>query len=162
MHSNIRFVLNFIKFCYISPIARTYAMVCLTIQYFCKLYIAVVHFELHSVDDTALTRSHVETGRRTIDSEIKQRDLIFLASFFDDVELYLGVLELPPHEQADVRTIVSKHGTQVGVANLLSLWRRRDPSAATFRVLLDIVRSLKKEQIADRILSYLGVTEYCK
>ena len=135
-------------------------MVCLTIQYFCMLCIALVHCEFHSVDDTSLTRSHVGTGRRTVDSEIEQHDLMYLAGCFDNVEYYLDALGLSPDEKIDVRRSVSLHGTQVGVNKLLSFWRRRDPSAATFRVLLDIVRSLKKEQIADRIMRYIEVTAY--
>ena len=134
-------------------------MVCLNIHYFCMLF---MHCKFHSVDDTSLTRSHVETGRRRVDIEIEQRDLPFLAGYFDSVEYYLDALELLPHEKTNVRRSVSKHGILVGMKRLLSFWRRRDPSAATFRVLLDILRRLKKEQIAEEILSYLGVTEYGK
>ena len=132
---------------------------CLTIHYFCMLF---MHCEFHSVDDTSLTRSHVETGRRTVDSEIEQRDLIFLAGCFDDVEYYFDAFNLSPYEKADVRTSVTTHGTQIGMNKLLSYWKEHDPSAATFRALLDIVRRLKKKQVADSIMSYIGVTVYGK
>ena len=121
-----------------------------------------MHCELYSVDDTSLTRSHVETGRRRVDSEIEQRDLFFLAGYFDSVEYYLDALELSPLEKANVRKSVNSYGAHVGMTKLLSFWKERDPSAATFRALLDILERLKKEQIAEEILSYLGLTEYCK
>ena len=121
-----------------------------------------MHCGLHSVDDTSLTRSHVETRRRRIDDVIEQHDLPILAGYFDDVEYYLDAFELSPHEKTDVRRGVFTHGTPVGMNELLSFWRMHNPYSATFRALLDILRKLKKKQIADRILSYLGVTEYCK
>ena len=37
----------------------------------------------------------------------------------------------------------------------LRLWKQHNPSAATFRALLDIVQSLGKSQVAQNILDYI-------
>ena len=93
--------------------------------------------------------------KRTIDSEIEQHDLTFLASYFDNVEYYLNVFELSAAEQTDVKNMVP-HGTQIAMTKCLSIWRTHNPEAATFRALIDILEKLKKERIAYNILKYIS------
>ena len=97
--------------------------------------------------------------KRTIDSEIEQRDLPFLASYFDNVEHYLDVFELSDAEQTDVRNMVPQ-GTQIAMTKCLSIWRTHNPEAATFRALIYILEKLKKERIAYKILKYITHTYY--
>ena len=93
--------------------------------------------------------------KRTIDSEIEQRDLSFLASYFDNVEHYLDVFELSPAEQTDVRIMVPQ-GTHIAMTRCLSIWRTHNPESATFRALIDILEKLKKELIAYKVLKYIS------
>ena len=87
--------------------------------------------------------------------EIQQQDFMYLASFFDDVEFYLDVMQLSDSDQTDVRRAVEKHGTQVGMCKCLKLWKQHNPSSATFKSLLDILNRLAKETIAGNVCSYL-------
>ena len=89
-----------------------------------------------------------------LDCEIGERDLIMLAEHFDDVELYLRVFGLTTAEQVDVRRMARVHGNQIAMAECLSLWRRHNPSTATLRVLLEILLSLRKEEIASKMCSF--------
>ena len=88
------------------------------------------------------------------DCEIKQKDLPCLASYFDDVELYLDAMELDDHEKTDVRIVVHANCTRVGMKKCLEYWQRRNPSAATFGALLDILQRLKKGSIARKVFEY--------
>ena len=89
-----------------------------------------------------------------LDCEIEERDLIVLAEHFDDVELYLRVFGLTTAEQVDVRRMANNYGNRIAVAECLSLWRRHNPSTATLRALLEILLSLRKEEIASKMCSY--------
>ena len=86
-----------------------------------------------------------------LDCEIEEGDITYLAQHFDNVELYLRVFGLTAAEQNDVR---QKQGTHVAMTECLSLWRRHNPSTATLRTLLDILLSLRKEEIASNVCSY--------
>ena len=112
-------------------------------------------FSISSIADTI--RESKETENRTLDSEIEQYDLSFLASYFDNVEYYLDVFELSPAEQTDVRNMIPQ-GTQIAMTKCLSTWRTHNPESATFRVLLSILEGLKKEAIAYKIMKYLKLT----
>ena len=88
-----------------------------------------------------------------LDCEIEEGDMIILAGYFDNVEYYLDILGLAPHEQTDVRKKVTE-GTQIAIKYCLSLWRRHNPSTATLRTLLEILLSLRKEEIASKVCNY--------
>ena len=93
-----------------------------------------------------------------LDCEIEGRDIIILAGYFDEVEYYLDILGLTPAEQSDVRRKVSVGGTQIAMKDCLSLWRRHNPSTATLRTLLEILLSLRKEDIASKVCMYYCLT----
>ena len=88
-----------------------------------------------------------------LDCEIEERDIVCLAEYFDNVELYVSVLGLTAAEQVDVRQM-QVQGNQIAMIKCLSLWRRHNPSAATLRTLLEILLKLKKEEIASRVCKY--------
>ena len=92
-----------------------------------------------------------------LDSVIDYRDIIFLARHFDDVEYYLGPLGLPPSEQFDVKRIQFSQGAHDHLAmnHCLWLWKQRDPSKATLRMLLNILLALNKEEIASNVCKQL-------
>ena len=80
--------------------------------------------------------------------------MIFLAEFFDNVEFYLDALELNEGEQTDVKQKAHVDGTQAGMNKALKLWHKRETSKATYATLISIVRSLKKEEVAEKIEQY--------
>ena len=86
-----------------------------------------------------------------LDSEIEEDEVTYLAAHFDDVMLYLKVLKLSSSEQADVKKIAHLHGNQVAMAECLSLWRKHNPSIATLGKLLNILLTLRKEEVAMKI-----------
>ena len=86
-----------------------------------------------------------------LDCEIKKRDIMFLAGYFDNVDFYPSVLGLSESEQVDVRKILNN---QLAMAKCLSLWRRHNPSKATPRALLEILQRLRKEEIASKVCDY--------
>ena len=86
---------------------------------------------------------------------IQQKDIPFLAAYFDIVELYVDVMELSPGEQNDVS---KKANTHVAMIECLKIWKRRKLSQATFRVLLEMLVKLKKEAIAAQVCQYLKVS----
>ena len=86
-----------------------------------------------------------------LDFEIKETDTVFLAQYFDGIELYLGVFGLTPAEQADVKKMAHVHDTQTAMGKCLALWRKHNPSKATLKELLIILLSLRKEEIASHV-----------
>ena len=74
-----------------------------------------------------------------LDSEIEERDMILLAPYFRDVETLSEQLVLTPADKQNAKNESLHFDVQTGVKKALSLWRRADPSAATYRTLVEIV-----------------------
>ena len=98
-----------------------------------------------------------QKNKGTIDSEVKQRDLPYLAGFFDNVEYYPDVFELSAAEQTDVRNMAIQ-STHIAMTKCLSVWRAHNPGSATFRALIDILEKLGKPFIANKILKYISTS----
>ena len=96
---------------------------------------------------------HHDVSSDQLDCEIKEEDVTYLAGHFDNVELYLRVFALTAAEQANVRRL-AQWDNQIAMTECLSLWRRHNPSTATLRTLLEILLSLRKEEIASNVCSY--------
>ena len=79
--------------------------------------------------------------------------MTILASYFDNVEYYLNMFGLSPAEQTDVKRKVID-GTQIAMSHCLTLWKQHSPSSANLRTLLEILLSLKKEEIASKVCAY--------
>ena len=92
-----------------------------------------------------------------VNHEILQKDVPYLAAWFDNVELYVDAMELSPSEQSDVlmKKLDSNH---LAMIKCLNIWKRRKLSQATFRALLEMLVKLKKEAIADDICQYIKVS----
>ncbi len=95
-----------------------------------------------------------------LNSKIKSSNISSLATSFKDMEFYLSAMELSPDEQADVTMLRHSQGTLEAIINCLKIWRRRDPSRATYRALLDIVLRLGKGETADNICGQLTLCKY--
>ena len=98
-------------------------------------------------------RTGVSDGQ--LDTEIIEYDLPDLAGCFDEVEIYLYKLNLTPGQQTDVKDLAYRRGTMVAMTEALKLWRQPNPFAATFRTLVESIRSLKRGDVAVKICTYV-------
>ena len=96
-----------------------------------------------------------------LDSPIKEKDIIKLSSYFDNVENYLVHLELNPSQQTDIKNLVHTRGTQIAMSEALKLWRERNPFAATYRALVEVLLDLEKGRVAVDVCSYLSSKRKC-
>ena len=95
-----------------------------------------------------------------LDSEIEVTDTPEIALCFDDVEIYSTAMGLAPAEQADVKESRRLYDTQTAMMNCLQIWKRHNPSRATYRALLDIVLKLGKGDTAHKICQQLTQRKY--
>ena len=84
-------------------------------------------------------KNHIEVTESQLDTEIEERDMILLAPYFRDVEALSEQLGLIPADQQNAKNASLQFDVQTGVKKALSLWRRADPSATTYRALVEIV-----------------------
>ena len=87
---------------------------------------------------------------------MEEVDLPELAACFDNVDLYIGILQLTSGEQTHVRNQAHVNGTQTGMILTLKYWRNRHPTEATFRALLVMLISLDKGEVAKQVCSCLS------
>ncbi|XP_064391903.1 uncharacterized protein LOC135339643 isoform X3 [Halichondria panicea] len=85
-----------------------------------------------------------------VNSEIQQKDIPLLAGYFDNVGFYIYLMELSPGEQSDVQ-LKKNESNHLAMIECLTIWKRRKPSQATFRALLEMLVKLKKEEIAAKV-----------
>ena len=90
-----------------------------------------------------------------LDTEIIEHDIHNLASFFDEVEMYLYKLNLTPAQQTDVRDLAYRCDTKAAMVKALVLWRQPNPFATTFRALLEILLELERGDVAVSVCSYI-------
>ena len=88
--------------------------------------------------------------------EIEEEDTTYLAQHFDDVELYMRLFGQSTHDHVDIRRIANAHGNHLAMAECLSRWRRRDPSKATLRTMLEKLLKINKGEIASKVCNYYG------
>ncbi len=102
-----------------------------------------------------------------LNSEIEHSDFPCLALYFDNVDIYSHIMELTASEQADVKMLYFREGTQAAMVKCLLFWRTHNPFTATYRALLELLLGLRKERIADQICQHLldvstvGYSEVC-
>ena len=96
---------------------------------------------------------HCDVSSDQLDCEIIETDVTYLAGHFDNVQFYLRVFGLSSADQANVRRM-AQDDNQIAMTECLSLWRKHNPSTATLRTLLEILLSLRKEEIATNVCSY--------
>ncbi len=88
-----------------------------------------------------------------LDKMIEESDVIYLASCFGDVELYLPSLGLKASQNADVRNSVQHHGNEMGMYKALTSWI--NSHCATFRELITITLRTHKVSVAREICKCL-------
>ncbi len=89
-----------------------------------------------------------------LNNEIVTTEFPILACYFDNVKMYSLTLGLTPAQQADVRQIKVLDDTQTAMMECLSLWKRRDPEAATYRTLLKLLVRMRKYEIASEVYKH--------
>ena len=95
-----------------------------------------------------------------LDTEIEEREMILLATHFKvDIETLSVQLELTPADQQDVKDVAFRCDTSTAVDKALRLWRKANPSAATYRALVEIVLRMGKNgvAIAEEVIKFLAV-----
>ena len=92
-----------------------------------------------------------------LDIEINERDFHIVGGSFDASVFngLLGRLNLNTAEHSDVSRTADREGIEAGVAHALRLWRRLNPSRATFRALLVILLSLRRGDTSTQICKYI-------
>ena len=80
-----------------------------------------------------------------LDTTIRMRDTDELGQSFDSMSALLTKLSLTSAEATMVNRTADKKGTQAGIAHALRLWRNANPSKATYRTLLEIAESLRRD-----------------
>ena len=80
-----------------------------------------------------------------LDTTIRMRDTDALGQCFDSMSALLTKLSLSPAEATIVNRTAGKQGNQAGIAHALRLWRNANPSKATYRTLLEIAESLRRD-----------------
>ena len=93
---------------------------------------------------------HLTTAQ--VDSKIQQRDISYLAVYFDNVEHYVDAMELNRGEQNDVKKCADTHEAMI---KCLKIWKGKKLSEVTFRILLEMLVKLNKEEIASKVCQYL-------
>ena len=92
-----------------------------------------------------------------VNHEIQQKDVSYLAAYFDNVELYVDAMELSSSEQSDV-LLKRLDGNHLAMIKCLKIWKSKKLSQATFRALLEMLVKLKKGEIADNVCHYIKVS----
>ncbi len=68
-----------------------------------------------------------------VECEIQQKDVPYLAAYFDNFELYVDAMESTPWEQTDVNR---KPNTHIAMIECLRLWKAKKPEQATLLEML--------------------------
>ena len=97
-----------------------------------------------------------------LDTEIEEADMILLAVHFDNLETLSVQLRLSTGDKQDAQDIVFRFGIRTGVDKALRLWRKANPSAATYRALVVIalrigVHGTIAEEVCKSLVSKCGI-----
>ncbi len=91
-----------------------------------------------------------------LDTEIEETDMIVLADHFDNIETYSTLFELTDSKKQDVIDEKMRYNTQSAMSLAMKLWKKCNPTAATYRALVEIVLSLRKVDVATKICEFLA------
>ncbi|XP_064400875.1 uncharacterized protein LOC135347000 isoform X9 [Halichondria panicea] len=90
-----------------------------------------------------------------LDQEIPNSDIYCVAEHIEITPGLLERLELTTAEKSDATRKGNYEGNQSGVAYALSVWRRVNPSRATFRALVEIAIGLRRGDTATDICRFI-------
>ncbi len=89
-----------------------------------------------------------------LDSEIDETNMWDLADWFDNIETYSTFSKLTDSKKRDF-PIEIRYNTREGIFLAMKRWKRRNPAAATYRALVEIVLSLRKVKVATELCEVL-------
>ncbi len=91
-----------------------------------------------------------------LNCKIGQDDITLLAKHFDQIELYLDLMNLSLAEKDDVVNTLHARGNQIAMIKCLSLWKAKDSFKATYVALLEMLLGLEKGEIANNVCQFLA------
>ncbi len=100
-------------------------------------------------------KERTKVTKSQLDTEIEETDMIILAAHFDHIGTYSTLFGLK-NSQQDVIDEKIRYDTQAAMSLAMKLWRRRNPAAATYRALVEIVLSLRKVDVAAEVCEFLA------
>ncbi len=89
-----------------------------------------------------------------LDFEIEETIMWDLADWFDHIETYSTLSKLTDSKKRDF-PIEIRYNTREGIFLAMKRWKRRNPAAATYRALVEIVLSLRKVKVATELCEVL-------
>ena len=111
------------------------------------------HITIVSIEDLKKRTGITDTQ---LDTEIVECNLQILACRFDHFGGYLDKLDLTRSARCDIRKVNLLEDNQSAMREALRMWITKNPFAATYRKLLEIVLSLEKFQVATDICYYIS------
>ena len=103
---------------------------------------------------TAGLAERIDIEHPLLNSKIDKKEFPILAAHFDNIPMYSLALELTPAQQADVKRFLVQYDTQTAMMQCLSMWQERNPAAATYRTLLELLLRVKKYSIAIKVFKH--------
>ena len=100
-------------------------------------------------------KAHTNVTDSQLDTEIEETDMILLAAHFNNVETLSVQLQLSTADKQDAKDMAFRFDIQTGVDKALRLWRKANPSAATYRALVEIVLKMGREDLAGHVCLFL-------
>ena len=126
-----------------------------------ELIIWLLYMYYHYVHSPEESESNVSSGQQAAACGASRprpaagtqyiRSVFQKPGYFDNVDYYLSAMGLSESEQVDVKNMSSN---QLAMAKCLSLWRRHHSSTATLKALIEILLSLRKEEIVSKVCNY--------
>ena len=77
-----------------------------------------------------------------------------MATNFDSLEMFMEPLGLLPAQQADVKNRQFLNGTRTAIMECLSLWKQRNPAAATYKSLVKLLLRMRRDDIASKVYKH--------
>ncbi len=101
-------------------------------------------------------KKHNKVTDYQLDTEIEVTDMILLAVYLDNVEVYPVQLGLYPAEHQTVKYLSFLHDVRTGMDYALKQWRQHNSGAATYRALAGLLLRINKDEMAAKICQFLA------
>ncbi len=106
-----------------------------------------------SIHTTGLAE-RIDIEHPLLNNKIETTEFIILATNFDSLEMFMQPLGLLPAQQADVKNRQFLNGTRTAIMECLSLWKQRNPAAATYRSLVKLLLRMRRDDIASQVYKH--------
>ncbi len=103
--------------------------------------------------DLSISQLQEQTGvtDAQLGRELVTHNLQVLTNCFGHYKAYLHKFRLTPGNQATIAEAMRVEGNEGAMREALSLWKQRNPSAASYRALVDILLQLGKGKEARKV-----------